>query len=145
MSEPAQVIESGGQGAPLPTSDGHHTRADLVVVRQAVTQGWNVPAEWRERLPRILLDIAINSKKPRERRMAIEGLRKMMDSNLAAAELLAKLEGDMPSGDVNMAALVAFVNQRQASQPEAGHAAITRRLDSLFEPTSEKDSNASGA
>jgi hypothetical protein len=65
MSEKAVFdADNGGQGdtspSPLPTSDGHHDRADMRLVRRAARERWKVPAELRGNLHLALAHIVCN-------------------------------------------------------------------------------------
>ncbi len=89
----------GGQGEILPTSDGHHTRADIALVGRAVRQRWGIPPEIRTELPAAMRQIvnkesvtildswgvAIEVSNDRER--------------IAAAKVLVAMEGQNQADD----------------------------------------------
>ena len=66
----------------LPTSDGHHTRADLRMLIQAVSEGWDIKPEWKKLLPTRIAQIVADPKtKPREAIAAVMALRTMDRDN----------------------------------------------------------------
>lgn len=66
----------------LPTSDGHHTRADLRLVMQAASEGWDIKPEWKKLLPLRIAQIVADPKtKPREAIAAVMALRTMDRDN----------------------------------------------------------------
>lgn len=63
------------------------------MIRQAVTNNWEIPNEWKAVLPKICLKmVADESRGDRERLRAIEILRAMNRDNLEAAQVLDKVE-----------------------------------------------------
>lgn len=68
----------------LPTSDGHHDRADMAMVWHAVKAGWKIPDDWKATLPQVAAKIAADpSKSDRDRLRALELLEKLDGSNFA--------------------------------------------------------------
>lgn len=68
----------------LPSSDGHHDRADMAMVWRAVQKGWRIPDEWKDTLPTVAAKIAADpSKSDRDRLRALELLNKLDDANFA--------------------------------------------------------------
>ncbi len=77
---------AGGKGA-------EPSRSSLAMIRQAVTNNWEIPNEWKAVLPKICLKmVADESRGDRERLRAIEILRAMNRDNLEAAQVLDKVE-----------------------------------------------------
>jgi len=86
MNDPATI---------LPTSDGHHDRADMVMVWRAVQKGWKIPDEWKDTLPTVAAKIAADpSKSDRDRLRALELLNKLDDANFAKLLEAAKRNDD---------------------------------------------------
>tara|TARA_R100000458_G_C8274885_1_gene249865 strand:+ start:686 stop:1036 length:351 start_codon:yes stop_codon:yes gene_type:complete len=79
---------SGGKGGL--SLDG---RESLRMIKQAVTNGWDIPAEWKGALPGLCMTIAMDELRgDRERLRAVEILRAMQRDNLDAAQVLDKVE-----------------------------------------------------
>lgn len=89
---------NGGQGEfarePQILSDGDrgHERASLRTLQRAVLNGWNIPQEWLDSLPEVAAQIARSGKSDRDRLRALEVLKSMADSRVAAAVALDKIE-----------------------------------------------------
>jgi hypothetical protein len=76
----------------LPTSDGHHNRADLAMIERAVRHGWKIPLEWTDKLPEVAARIAADTgKNDRERLRALELIAALLRDNVAAAVQLDKI------------------------------------------------------
>jgi len=68
-------------------------RESLVMLKQAVANGWEIPGEWKGALPKLCMKIALDeSRGDRERLRAMEILRAMNRDNLDAAQVLDKVE-----------------------------------------------------
>ena len=79
----------GGQGE----SSSPLARGSLQMIQQAVMNGWDLPKEWMQALPRFCMSIvADKSKGDRERLRATEILRAMQRDNLDAAQALDRVE-----------------------------------------------------
>ena len=79
----------GGQGELAPRDE----RESLRMLKQALSNGWDIPADWKGALPKLCMKIALDEKRgDRERLRAMEVLRSMNRDNLAAAESLDKIE-----------------------------------------------------
>jgi hypothetical protein len=77
---------AGGQGGPP-------DRTSLAMIRQAVSNNWDIPDAWKAALPAMCAKIASDeSKGDRERLRAIEILRAMQRDNLDAAQVLDRVE-----------------------------------------------------
>lgn len=60
----------------LPTSDGHHDRMDLGMIRRAIREGWDIKPEWKKTLPtRMARIVADPDSKNREAIGAFQALR----------------------------------------------------------------------
>ena len=98
-------LPSGGQGGVLPTSDDHHTRADLALVGRAVRQRWGVPDSVRKELPEAMRSIVLNDdpENTRERVAAAKVLVAMEAQNQAddhAEDKNARLDGGQSTENV---------------------------------------------
>ena len=95
-------IIQGGQGGVLPTSDGHHDRADMRLLLRAVNNGWIIPDNLKVDIPceldRIMRDTG-------------EGTRE----RLRAMELLASLDG------ANFAKLIEYVKRTPEGAEQHTH------------------------
>jgi hypothetical protein len=80
VTAPAAVIEPG------------HTRADLRRLRQALAGGWDIPAELREQLPRVVVGMIRDARNDRDRLRAIEVLVAMQRDNVQAVALADRIE-----------------------------------------------------
>ncbi len=79
----------GGKGELAPK----HEREALVMLKQAVTNQWDIPDEWKQALPRFCMSIVLDqSKGDRERLRASEILRAMSRDNIDGLQALDKLE-----------------------------------------------------
>jgi hypothetical protein len=89
-NEPASIPEwVGGQGELTPQA----SRSSLQMIKQAVANGWDLPAEWKQALPRFCMSIvADRTKGDRERLRATEILRAMQRDNFDGLLALDKLE-----------------------------------------------------
>ena len=65
--------------------NGYGTRADLRIIQRAVENGWEVPPEWMQQLPKIAAQIAGNSKDERNRLRALEVLKGLAKDRFDAA------------------------------------------------------------
>ena len=88
-SQPLSLpVIDGGKGG-LSVGD----RESLLIIKQAVSNGWDIPAEWKNALPGLCMVIAMDDLRgDRERLRAVEILRAMQRDNLDAAQVLDKLE-----------------------------------------------------
>lgn len=74
-------------------ADNGHDRADLRLIRRAVTRGWAIPDEMFTRLPEVCREIALDeNRSERHRLRAIELMMAMWHDRVTAAIELAKLE-----------------------------------------------------
>ena len=71
---------------------GHNNRADLVMVKRALEERWEIPEQTRQKLPQVLYDIVISEANDREKIRACEVLGRMHQSNIDNAVMCAKLE-----------------------------------------------------
>ena len=68
-------------------------RSSLAMIRQAVSNNWDIPDAWKAALPAMCAKIASDENKgDRERLRAIEILRAMQRDNLDAAQALDRVE-----------------------------------------------------
>ncbi len=68
-------------------------RSSLSLIRQAVSNNWEIPDTWKAALPAMCAKIASDeSKGDRERLRAVEILRAMQRDNLDAAQVLDRVE-----------------------------------------------------
>lgn len=80
---------AGGQGELAPKNG----RQALAMLKQAVTNQWEIPEEWKQALPRFCMSIVMDrSKGDRERLRASEILRAMSRDNIDGLQVLDKLE-----------------------------------------------------
>jgi len=82
MAEPNEMIGGQGESRLLPTSDGHHDRADMRLLLRAVKNGWVIPDNLKVDIPceleRIMRDGTAGT---RERLRAMELLSNLDGSN----------------------------------------------------------------
>lgn len=66
-------------------TDPGHTRADLAIIRKAVKEGWEIPEQLLEALPKVAGSIALDKKEKAQNRLkAIETIIKMKGQNDAS-------------------------------------------------------------
>lgn len=75
----------------LTTPDGKHDRETLMLMRRAIAEGWQIPADVMASAPKYARDIMINGD-AREKLRAIQALNQMRDSNIQAIQALDKIE-----------------------------------------------------
>ncbi len=75
---------------PAPVKD-KHTRETLILLRRAIGQGWDIPASIMQDAPNTASEILIHGT-PREQLRAMEVLIRMRDSNIAALQVVDKIE-----------------------------------------------------
>jgi len=75
---------------PAPVKD-KHTRETLILLRRAIDQGWEIPASIMQDAPNTASEILQNGT-PREQLRAMEVLIRMRDSNIAALQVVDKIE-----------------------------------------------------
>ncbi len=125
--------EGGNGGSPEqpPATVATATRSDLQMIRQAVSNGWDLPPELMKALPQVLINqIADEGASRREKRLAIDTLRKMQTDNLAAAKLMAQMEGDIPPDEGAPVSLTVLIQQSLQGMHATGEvkAAVRKRL-----------------
>jgi hypothetical protein len=73
-----------------------HERSDLSTLRQAISNGWKIPEELKEQLPRVIVGMIRDARSDRERLRAIEVLVAMQRDNVnafSAADRVQRLDG----------------------------------------------------
>jgi hypothetical protein len=69
-----------------------HTRDGLRRIRQALAGGWEIPAELREQLPRVVVGMIRDARSDRDRLRAIEVLVAMQRDNVQAVALADRMD-----------------------------------------------------
>jgi len=91
--DPSQ--ELGGMGGFVSQLNPSHkdNREDIQIIRNAVEQGWDIPPQWRQQLPRIAAQIATDDRanSSRDRLRALEVLVKMLSENVKYAVELDRI------------------------------------------------------
>ena len=88
-------LELGGMGGLVSQLNPSHkdNREDIQIIRNAVEQGWDIPPQWRQQLPRIAVQIATDDRanSSRDRLRALEVLVKMLSENVKYAVELDRI------------------------------------------------------
>ena len=98
MDDSEQQIEKKDSGLPEwlgGKGDGlaSQSRESLRLLHRAIKDQWQIPSEWKDALPNLCLQIAMDENKgDRERLRATEILRSMSRDNLDALQILDKIE-----------------------------------------------------
>ena len=98
MDDSEQQIEKKDSGLPDwlgGKGDGlaSQSRESLRLLHRAIKDQWQIPCEWKDALPNLCLQIAMDENKgDRERLRATEILRSMSRDNLDALQILDKIE-----------------------------------------------------
>ncbi len=106
-----------GKGSGL--LDGMSERRGLNLLRRAVGEGWDMPANVRNEAPAFLEGVMRSSSDDRARLKAVEILRQMAKDNVEAAVALDRVNR-LEAGDAteNAAVTVRFVNRINGEQGE---------------------------
>ena len=75
-----------------PIIDPRHQRAGLRLVQRAIYNGWKIPDQIMEQMPKVVVQMVLNAKNDREKLRAIEVLVAMQRDNLAALQAADKIE-----------------------------------------------------
>jgi len=90
-SLPVPASTAGGLGELVP--EGNSARASLQLIKRAVVNGWDIPDQWKDALPKLCMKMVLDDNRgDRERLRALEILRAMNRDNLEAAQVLDRLE-----------------------------------------------------
>lgn len=99
----------------LPSSDGHHDRADMAAVWRAIKSGWRIPDEWKSTLPQVAAKIAADPSKPdRDRLRALELLAKLDTENFGRLLEAVKVDRGYGAPQINNTMIVAIAPPTRA-------------------------------